>query len=126
MLRFVRLALPRAVWYFNQVSIIIIPHFVVYISLRWWQVPYFWMGIKTYDLISGSRLVKSSYYVSKSKALEEFPMLKDDRLCGAIVYYDGKQQILVQFHYCTQRTPVKSNMCGLGLCAFGDELQCVN
>ena len=48
------------------------------------------MGIKAYDMISGRQLVKSSYFVSKSKALEEFPMLKDDRLCGAIVYYDGQ------------------------------------
>ena len=40
-------------------------------------------------MIAGRQLVKSSYYVSKSKALEEFPMLKDDRLCGGIVYYDG-------------------------------------
>ena len=40
-------------------------------------------------MIAGRQLVKSSYYVSKSKALEEFPMLKDERLCGAIVYYDG-------------------------------------
>ena len=54
-------------------------------------MPYFWMGIKAYDMISGRQLVKSSYYVSKSKALEEFPMLKGDRLCGAIVYYDGTQ-----------------------------------
>lgn len=35
-------------------------------------------------------MVKRSYFVSKSKALEEFPMLKADKLCGALVYYDGK------------------------------------
>ena len=57
---------------------------------RWWQVPYFWMGLKAYDVIAGRQLVKSSYYVSKSKALEEFPMLKEEKLCGAIVYYDGQ------------------------------------
>lgn len=48
------------------------------------------MGIKAYDLIAGRQLVKSSYFVSKSKALEEFPMLKGEKLCGAIVYYDGE------------------------------------
>lgn len=42
-----------------------------------------------YDLISGKKLVKPSYLVSKSKALEEFPMLKSEQLVGAIVYYDG-------------------------------------
>ena len=33
--------------------------------------------------------MKKSYLLSKSKALEEFPMLKADKLVGAIVYYDG-------------------------------------
>ena len=52
-------------------------------------MPYYWIGIKAYDLVSGKQLVKKSYYVSKTKALEEFPMLKSDKLCGALVYYDG-------------------------------------
>lgn len=43
-----------------------------------------------YDLVAGSKTVKSSYYLSKSNALELFPMLKGDKLTGAIVYYDGK------------------------------------
>ena len=42
-----------------------------------------------YDLVSGSQLVKKSYLLSKAKALEEFPMLKSEKLCGALVYYDG-------------------------------------
>ncbi|XP_065352683.1 glycerol-3-phosphate dehydrogenase, mitochondrial [Cloeon dipterum] len=57
----------------------------------WWQIPYFWFGIKMYDLVAGSKCVKSSYYLSKKDALELFPMLKKDKLCGAIVYYDGQQ-----------------------------------
>jgi len=56
---------------------------------RWWQVPYFYAGIKAYDLVSGSECLKSSYVISKSRALELFPMLKDKNLRGAIVYYDG-------------------------------------
>ncbi|XP_077296275.1 glycerophosphate oxidase 1 isoform X2 [Arctopsyche grandis] len=58
---------------------------------RWWQVPYYWFGIKMYDLVAGDRNVKSSYYLSKKNALELFPMIKGDKLCGAIVYYDGQQ-----------------------------------
>ncbi|XP_066263693.1 glycerol-3-phosphate dehydrogenase, mitochondrial-like isoform X2 [Branchiostoma lanceolatum] len=57
---------------------------------RWWQLPYFWAGIKAYDLVAGSQCVKSSYLLTKSRALELFPMLKKDRLVGAIVYYDGQ------------------------------------
>ncbi|XP_062302374.1 glycerol-3-phosphate dehydrogenase, mitochondrial isoform X1 [Osmerus eperlanus] len=56
----------------------------------WWQLPYYWAGIKMYDLVAGAQCLKSSYVLSKTKALELFPMLKKDRLVGAIVYYDGQ------------------------------------
>uniref|UniRef100_A0A8C9SFR1 Glycerol-3-phosphate dehydrogenase, mitochondrial n=1 Tax=Scleropages formosus TaxID=113540 RepID=A0A8C9SFR1_SCLFO len=57
---------------------------------KWWQLPYYWLGIKMYDLVAGSQCLKSSYVLSKTKALELFPMLKKDKLVGAIVYYDGQ------------------------------------
>ncbi|XP_039613372.1 glycerol-3-phosphate dehydrogenase, mitochondrial [Polypterus senegalus] len=57
---------------------------------KWWQLPYYWAGIKMYDLVSGSQCLKSSYILDKSKALELFPMLKKDQLVAAIVYYDGQ------------------------------------
>ena len=40
--------------------------------------------------MAGSKNLKSSYVLSKEKALELFPMLRKDKLCGAIVYYDGQ------------------------------------
>ncbi|XP_054237082.1 glycerol-3-phosphate dehydrogenase, mitochondrial [Indicator indicator] len=57
---------------------------------KWWQLPYYWFGIKLYDLVAGSQCLKSSYVLSKSRALELFPMLRKDDLVGAIVYYDGQ------------------------------------
>ncbi|XP_050700890.1 glycerol-3-phosphate dehydrogenase, mitochondrial-like isoform X4 [Eriocheir sinensis] len=57
---------------------------------KWWQLPYFWAGIKMYDFVAGSKCLKSSYAISKERALELFPMLKKDKLVGAIVYYDGQ------------------------------------
>lgn len=59
-------------------------------NTRLWQIPYYWAGIKAYDLVAGGQTLKSSYYISKERALELFPMLKKDQLCGAIVYYDGQ------------------------------------
>ncbi|KAL3281271.1 hypothetical protein HHI36_004484 [Cryptolaemus montrouzieri] len=56
-----------------------------------WQVPYYWVGIKCYDLVAGLKNVKSSYLLSKKNALELFPMLKGEALRGALVYYDGQQ-----------------------------------
>ncbi|XP_058695804.1 glycerol-3-phosphate dehydrogenase, mitochondrial [Poecile atricapillus] len=57
---------------------------------KWWQLPYYWVGIKMYDLVAGSQCLKSSYVLTKSRALELFPMLRRDKLVGAIVYYDGQ------------------------------------
>lgn len=58
--------------------------------IRWWQLPYFYVGIKAYDLVAGREVLKKSYVLSKSEALEMFPMLKKEKLVGAIVYYDGE------------------------------------
>ncbi|KAI7898360.1 FAD dependent oxidoreductase-domain-containing protein [Cokeromyces recurvatus] len=58
---------------------------------RWWQVPYYWFGCKLYDLFAGREALESSYFLTKKKALDAFPMLKKDELVGAIVYYDGQQ-----------------------------------
>lgn len=58
---------------------------------KWWQIPYYWMGMKMYDLVAGFKTVKMSFFLSKSAALEYFPMLRKDKLKGAIVYYDGQQ-----------------------------------
>lgn len=43
-----------------------------------------------YDVVAGIQCLKSSYVLSKTRALELFPMLKKDKLVGAIVYYDGE------------------------------------
>lgn len=43
-----------------------------------------------YDVVAGRQCLKSSYAIGKQRALELFPMLKGDKLKGAIVYYDGK------------------------------------
>ncbi|KAK5273594.1 mitochondrial glycerol-3-phosphate dehydrogenase [Exophiala xenobiotica] len=56
---------------------------------KWWQAPYFWAGTKFYDFLAGSEGIETSYFLTKSKALDAFPMLKKDNLIGALVYYDG-------------------------------------
>ncbi|KAI8087016.1 FAD dependent oxidoreductase-domain-containing protein [Gilbertella persicaria] len=57
---------------------------------KWWQIPYYWVGCKMYDLFAGREALESSYFLTRSKALEAFPMLKNDELVGALVYYDGQ------------------------------------
>jgi glycerol-3-phosphate dehydrogenase len=54
---------------------------------KWWKAPYFWAGTKMYDFLAGSENIESSYFLTKSKALDAFPMLKKTGLFGALVYY---------------------------------------
>jgi len=54
---------------------------------KWWQAPYFWAGCKAYDFLAGSEGIESSYFLTKSKAIDSFPMLKRDNVVGAMVYY---------------------------------------
>lgn len=56
---------------------------------KWWQAPYFWAGTKAYDFLAGSEGIETSYFLTRSKALDAFPMLKRENLVGALVYYDG-------------------------------------
>lgn len=56
---------------------------------KWWKAPYYWAGTKAYDFLAGSEGIESSYFLTRSKALAAFPMLKKDNLVGALVYYDG-------------------------------------
>ncbi|KAK6062745.1 Glycerol-3-phosphate dehydrogenase, mitochondrial 1 [Seiridium cupressi] len=56
---------------------------------KWWKIPYYWAGTKTYDFLAGSEGIESSYFLTKSKAVDAFPMLKSTDLVGAMVYYDG-------------------------------------
>lgn len=70
------------------------PHLSMWLPImiplqHWWQAPYFWAGTKAYDFLAGSEGIETSYFLTKSKALAAFPMLKKDNLIGALVYYDG-------------------------------------
>ncbi|RKO95898.1 DAO-domain-containing protein, partial [Caulochytrium protostelioides] len=56
---------------------------------QYWKLPYYWIGTKVYDFLAGSENLSPSYFMSKSKALENFPMLDKEKIVGALAYYDG-------------------------------------
>ncbi|KAI0483991.1 FAD dependent oxidoreductase-domain-containing protein [Xylariaceae sp. FL0804] len=76
--------------YFLQTA----PHLSMWLPImlpldKWWKAPYYWAGTKFYDFLAGSEGIESSYFLTRSKALDAFPMLKQQDLVGALVYYDG-------------------------------------
>lgn len=64
----------------------------------WWEVPYYWLGLKAYDLVAGAAGLTWSSFVTSHSARSLFPPLATVRsgdpesasLKGGIVYYDGQ------------------------------------
>ncbi|KAL5709996.1 glycerol-3-phosphate dehydrogenase [Ranunculus cassubicifolius] len=60
----------------------------------WFEVIYYWAGLKLYDLVAGARLLHLSRYYSADESVELFPTLARNgggrNLKGTVVYYDGQ------------------------------------
>lgn len=60
----------------------------------WFEVVYYWAGLKLYDLVAGARLLHLSRYYSAQQSIELFPTLtrmgNNKSLKGTVVYYDGQ------------------------------------
>lgn len=56
---------------------------------RWWEIPYMLAGLTLYDLVSGTKGLGRSSVVSKSKMINNFPVIKKEGLAGGVKYYDG-------------------------------------
>ena len=70
------------------------PHLTMWLPImipldKWWKGPYYWCGTKVYDFLARGEGIEGSYFLSRSKALENFPQLKRNGVVGALVYYDG-------------------------------------
>ncbi|HLR45533.1 MAG TPA: FAD-dependent oxidoreductase [Deinococcales bacterium] len=58
---------------------------------RFWELPYYWVGLKAYDFVSGRRFrIGASRALSRSDTLSLLPGLSDDGLRGSVLYYDGQ------------------------------------
>lgn len=57
---------------------------------RWLEVPYVYAGLKLYDVLAGAMNIGHSRFLTRSEALESFPMLKTRGLKAGVSYYDGQ------------------------------------
>ncbi|XP_074302383.1 glycerol-3-phosphate dehydrogenase SDP6, mitochondrial-like isoform X2 [Silene latifolia] len=61
---------------------------------EWFEVVYYWAGLKLYDLVAGPRLLHLSRYYSAQESIELFPTLsrtgQEKSLKGTVVYHDGQ------------------------------------
>ncbi len=67
------------------------PVSIVIPAFSWFQVCYYWLGMKIYDFLSSGRQIGKSRFFSKTKVFNYFPeMKKSNRLKGGILYFDGQ------------------------------------
>ena len=58
---------------------------------RWPELPYYWAGLKMYDLFSGRGLrIGASRLLNRTETLRRLPGLNSDGLRGSIMYFDGQ------------------------------------
>ncbi|WP_331774750.1 glycerol-3-phosphate dehydrogenase/oxidase [Sulfurospirillum sp. 1612] len=56
---------------------------------KWYEIPYIYIGLALYDLISGKRRLGKSRIVSKNEIMKIFPSVKKEGLAGGVRYFDG-------------------------------------
>ena len=63
---------------------IIVPNY------KWWEGPFYGVGLKIYDWMAGKLGFGSSQFLSKEKTLKLAPALDPNDLRGGVIYHDGQ------------------------------------
>jgi glycerol-3-phosphate dehydrogenase len=59
-------------------------------SYRWWEGGFYGVGLKAYDLLSGSRSLGATEFLSVRNTRELLPNVVADGLMGGVKYWDGQ------------------------------------
>lgn len=59
-------------------------------SYKWWESPFYGIGLKIYDWMAGKLGLGASRFLSKEETLKLAPTLDPQDLRGAILYHDGQ------------------------------------
>lgn len=59
-------------------------------SYAWWEGPFYGIGLKLYQILSGKYGFGASELLSKEETLRRLPSVNPDGLTGGVVYYDGQ------------------------------------
>lgn len=56
----------------------------------WWEAPFYGLGLKLYNILSGQYGFGASRILSREETLQRLPTLNPEGLRGGVVYYDGQ------------------------------------
>lgn len=57
---------------------------------RWWDKPFYGVGLTVYDVLAGKRGIGRSRVLGAKAVLDRIPTLAGDGLRGGVLYYDGQ------------------------------------
>jgi glycerol-3-phosphate dehydrogenase len=56
---------------------------------KWFEAPYYFAGLKAYDVLAGSASLGASRYLGRFETVRRLPNLRGTGLHGGILYFDG-------------------------------------
>ncbi len=59
-------------------------------NYEWWDGPFYTVGLKVYDWMSGKLGIGPSEHINQGEVLKAIPNLKKEGLLGGVIYYDGQ------------------------------------
>tara|TARA_R100000935_G_scaffold34095_1_gene54683 strand:- start:3549 stop:5114 length:1566 start_codon:yes stop_codon:yes gene_type:complete len=68
----------------SHVQAFIIPIYSLFERIR------YTVGLKIYELMAGSLGIEKSKFISKKEIVERLPNIRQDKLIGGVIYYDGQ------------------------------------
>lgn len=71
------------------------PHLVHHLSFivpryKWWEGPFFGIGLKVYDALAGRLNLAPSKILSREETLSRIPNIEPQHLLGGVEYFDGQ------------------------------------
>lgn len=59
-------------------------------NYRWWEKPFYTIGLTLYDLLSGGMSLGRSLPMSRNNVIRSIPQIVREKLRGGVVYHDGQ------------------------------------
>src|SRR6266436_230092 len=58
-------------------------------NYEWWEAPFYGVGLKVYNILSGKYGFGPSTILSREETVERLPTIRQDGLRSGVVYFDG-------------------------------------
>lgn len=59
-------------------------------AYKWWEAPFYGIGLKMYDALAGKAGLGSTEFLSRNEVLSQLPTARPDHLKGGVKYWDGQ------------------------------------